>query len=251
MNRLKDKVAIITGATSGIGRAAAKLFAAEGAQVVALGRSAERGEALEREGKESGGKIRFLPVDITDASQVEAAVRETVAAFGRLDTLYNNAGRGADKDATVTKLSEEAFDEVIKLNLWGTMLCCRAAIPEIIRSGGGAVINTASAAALMGVPDRDAYTAAKGGIVSLTRALAVQYGKDKLRVNTIMPATTATERVLKRFETASWLKENLSRQVLGIVQPEHIAQMAVFLASDECPTLTGQVLAIDGGLLVS
>jgi NAD(P)-dependent dehydrogenase (short-subunit alcohol dehydrogenase family) len=246
---MKNKVALITGAATGIGREAARLFCEEGASVAIADISAS-GEDLASELRSWGAKAIFVRTDVTDEASVNACTDAVMAEFGKLDVLYNNAGGSTSQDGMVTEVSvTEEFWRAIRLNLFGTWLCCRFAIPHIIRNGGGCVINTASTAGLMGLERLDAYTAAKGGVVSLTKSMAVEYAPHKVRVNAIAPTTTLTDRIVglnKLRPTA-----HRSRNLLGAALPRDIAQAALFLAGDESLRVTGHILAVDSGLTVT
>ncbi len=198
MARLAGKVAFITGGGGGIGRATAERFSQEGASVVVADIDAERGEAAAAAARswaaQSGGDARFLNCDVTDRNSVELAIAQTVACYGKLDILHNNAGGSTLQDGPVTEAPEEEFWRVIKLDLYGTFLCSKIAIPEIIKAGGGSIINMTSNVALMALPGRDCYTAAKGGVASMTRSMAVEFAPHKIRVNAIAPSVTLTER---------------------------------------------------------
>ena len=246
--RLKDKVAFITGGTIGIGRNTAVMFAKEGAKVVVTGRKSDQGEETVRQVKAAGGEGHYIQMDVTEPEQVESSIAETIARYGKLDVLMNNAGGSTNKDGPVTETSLDQFWHAIKLNLFGTWLCCRSGIPHMIKNGGGSVINVASIVGLMGITKRDAYTASKGGVISLTRSMAAEYAKNKIRVNTLVPGTVATERV-----TAMMVEPQVKRLIestpLGVIQPDEIAYAAVYLAADESRTMTGQILAVDAGVL--
>jgi NAD(P)-dependent dehydrogenase (short-subunit alcohol dehydrogenase family) len=162
---------------------------------------------------------------------VKAAVAETVARYGRLDILHNNAGGPTSQDGPVTEAPEEEFWRAIKLDLFGTFLCSKIAIPYIIKGGGGSVINMASNVALMALPGRDCYTAAKGGVASMTRSMTVEYAPHKIRVNAIAPSVTLTERVKRLLSGNEHLSKLASSHLLGLGQPIHVANMAVYLAS--------------------
>lgn len=249
MKRLENKVVLITGAGKGIGRAAAGLFAAEGAKVVIAELSRELGEKAERDILAEGGTVRFVPTDVTDEDSVRNAVAQTVALYGRLDVLYNNAGLSTSRDGPVTECSTEEFWNTLRLNLFGTWLCCRHGIPQIIKAGGGAVVNMASIAGLMGMLRIDAYTAAKGGVIALTRSMATEFAPHKVRVNAIAPTTTLTERVIELNKNRDL--GNKTRNLLGPCDPLDIAQAALYLASDESRRVTGHILPVDSGLTSS
>lgn len=251
MGRLAGKVAIVTGASGGIGEATARLFAAEGARVVIAARGRDRGEAVAAGIAATGGQAQFLATDVTEPESVAAAFAEVEAAFGRLDVLVNNAGGSSAADGPVTVAPFEEFWRCIRLDLFGTWLCCRAAIPIMQRSGGGSIVNTASIVAEMGIPNRDAYTAAKGGIVALTRSMAVEFAKDRIRVNVLVPGAVGTDRVLGFFEREPHLKAQWDAYLLGIADPIDVANAALFLASDESRRTTGQKLPVDSGILIS
>src|SRR5262245_62750217 len=199
MARLAGKVAFITGGGVGIGRATAERCAEEGAKVVVADIDADAGEAAAQSAQalaaNSGGEGHFVNCDVTDRASVERAVAETVARYGKLDILHNNAGGSTLQDGPVTEAPEQEFWLAIKLDLFGTFLCSKIAIPHIIKAGGGSVINMASNVALMALPGRDCYTAAKGGVASMTRSMAVEYAPHKIRVNAIAPSVTLTPRV--------------------------------------------------------
>ncbi len=184
-DRLKDKVAFITGGTGGIGEVACRFFAREGARVAIAGRRHAEGQRIADEIRAEGGQASFVPTDVTVEESVERALNETVATFGRLDILYNNAGGSSADDGPVTKTPAEVFWKTLELDLFGTWLCCHYGIPHLVRGGGGSVINTGSIMGAMGVPNRDAYSASKGGVIALTRAMAVEYAADKVRVNVL------------------------------------------------------------------
>ncbi|MCC2664664.1 MAG: ped 2 [Geminicoccaceae bacterium] len=188
--------------------------------------------------------------DVTERASVEAAVALTVARFGKLDVLHNNAGGSTMRDGPVTEAPEDEFWRVIRLDLYGTFLCSKLAIPEIIRAGGGSVINMSSNVALMALPGRDCYTAAKGGIASMTRSMAVEYAPHKVRVNAIAPSVTLTERVERLLAQSPEIEKLGQSHLLGFGQPIHIADMAVYLAADESAITTGQVLSVDSGVTI-
>jgi len=252
--RLQGKVAIITGAGGGIGRATAERFVEEGAKVVLAEINRELGEAAAASARamagNAGGDAHFVHCDVTDKASVTAAVAETVSRFGKLDVLHNNAGGSTPQDGPVTEASEEEFWRVIKLDLYGTFLCSKVAIPEIAKAGGGAVINMASNLALMAVPGRACYGAAKGGVASLTRAMALDHAKQKIRVNAIAPSVTLSDRVKKLLADNPAIGKLGDSHLFGLGQPVHIANMAVYLASDEAAITTGQVFPVDSGVTI-
>ncbi len=254
MGRLSGKVALITGAGGGIGREAALLFASEGARVIvsdinleAAGAAAQDAAAL---GLSRDGDAMAVHCDVSNRESVGATVQAAVARYGRLDILYNNAGGSSAADGPVTEVPEAEFWRAITLDLFGTFLCCKLAIPELVRSGGGSVINATSIVALKGLPGHDCYTAAKGGVAALTRSMAVEFAAQHIRVNAVAPGVTLTRRVEQRLATTGGLDGLAAKQLLGLVQPREIAEMALFLASDESRRITGQVLSVDGGASV-
>ena len=251
MDRLRDKVAFITGGTGGIGAVACRRFAAEGARVVVAGRREAEGERIAALIRAEGGEARFIRTDVTDDASVRAALDATVAGYGQLDVLYNNAGGSSAKDGPVTETPAEVFWDTIRLDLFGTWLCCHHGIPHLIRSGGGSVINTASIMGAMGVPRRDAYSASKGAVISLTRAMAVEYAAQGVRVNVLVPGAVATERVLAYFASEPHLEAQRRAYLLGLSEPGDVANAALFLASDESRRTTGQMLPVDSGILIS
>jgi NAD(P)-dependent dehydrogenase (short-subunit alcohol dehydrogenase family) len=254
MARLAGKVAFITGGGGGIGRATAERFAEEGARVAIADIDDGAGEAAavsaRAKAANSGGDAHFVHCDVTDRRSVEAAIAQTVARYGQLHILHNNAGGSTLQDGPVTEAPEEEFWRVIRLDLFGTFLCSKVGIPEIIKAGGGSVINMSSNVALMALPGRDCYTAAKGGIASMTRSMAVEYAPYKIRVNAIAPSVTLTERVKRLLAGNKNVEKLAASHLLGLGQPIHIANMAVYLASDEAEITTGQVLSVDSGVTI-
>ncbi|MGH1483903.1 MAG: SDR family NAD(P)-dependent oxidoreductase [Geminicoccales bacterium] len=252
MTRLAGKVAFITGGGGGIGRATAERFAEEGAKVAIaeinddLGAAAA--ESAKAKGAQSGGDALFISCDVTERSSIEDAIKETVARFGKLDILHNNAGGSTMQDGPVTEAPEEEFWRVIKLDLFGTFLCSKIGIPEIIKAGGGSVINMSSNVALMALPGRDCYTAAKGAVASMTRSMAAEYAKHKIRVNAIAPSVTLSDRVKRLLEQSAEIEKVGEAHLLGLGLPIHVADMAVYLASDESEITTGQILSVDSGV---
>ncbi|MBL8570257.1 MAG: SDR family oxidoreductase [Phreatobacter sp.] len=251
MARLQDKIALITGAGGGIGRASAELFAREGASVIIAEFDPTTGAAAGAAINAAGGKALFVRTDVTDEASVKAAVAAAVAHFGGLHILYNNAGGSTLQDGPLTEAPIDEFWRAIKLDLLGTWLTSRYAIPEIARSGGGSVINASSIVALMGWPGKDAYTASKGAISALTRSMAVEFAADKVRVNAIAPCVTRTPRVLAQFAENETTRKIAARHLVGLAEPDDVARAALFLASDESIRTTGHILAVDSGLTIS
>jgi NAD(P)-dependent dehydrogenase (short-subunit alcohol dehydrogenase family) len=236
----------VTGAGGGISRAICRLFLREGACVAAadvdlpMARAAIDGALPER--------AIALNCDVGDSESVRRAVQQAVAAFGGLNVLCNVAGGSTRADAAVTEAPEAEFWRAIRVDLFGIFLCCKHALPYLVRAGGGSVINMGSMVALTPVHRKDCYTAAKGGVVALTRSMALEYASHGVRVNAISPGITATPRV-EAFMAASPDMQAIGRRhLLGLVQPEEIAHMAVYLASAESRTVTGQVQAVDSGV---
>ncbi|MBI5289052.1 MAG: glucose 1-dehydrogenase [Chloroflexi bacterium] len=262
--RLEGKTALITGAGSGMGRVAAVMFAKEGANVIATDISREGLEqtaalvhptpSLPAGGEgERHGNILALTGDVTNAADVESWVRAGVERFGGLQVLYNNAGIFPDDDRSVVDTDESVWARTLSVNLQGVMLCCKYGIPEIQRAGGGSVINVASFVALVGctVP-QDAYTASKGAVLALTKSLAVQFGRDGVRVNAICPGPILTPLLADLFPSEEEKLKRLNRIPLGrFGLPEDIAHAAVFLASDESAWMTGTEFVVDGGITVN
>jgi NAD(P)-dependent dehydrogenase (short-subunit alcohol dehydrogenase family) len=254
MPRLSGKVAFITGGGGGIGRATAERFAEEGAKVViaeidkATGESAA--QAARARAKNSGGDALFIRTDIRERAQVEAALKQTLERYGSLTILHNNAGGSSAQDGPVTEAPDDEFWRVMRLDLYGTFLCSKLGIPLMIKSGGGSIINMSSIVALRALPGRDCYTAAKGAIAAMTRSMAVEYAPHKIRVNAIAPGVVLTERVKTLMKDAKDIDKLAQTHLLGLGQPEHMAEMAVHLASDESIITTGQVISVDSGVSI-
>jgi NAD(P)-dependent dehydrogenase (short-subunit alcohol dehydrogenase family) len=252
MDQLREKVAFITGAGSGIARAAARLFAHEGAKVVIAELKPELGRATEQDVRNAGGEAAFIETDVTREESVKDAIRQTVARYGALNILYNCAGGSIAQDAPVTDVDMGVWQHTMSLDVLGTFLCCRHGVPELIKAGGGSIVNMSSAAALQGTYKGHVYTAAKGAILSFTRVLAGQYARDGIRANAICPGLTVTERVIRMFGdprkvAGSPLRPTLEKYPFSVGDPEDIANVALFLASDKSRMITGATIAADGG----
>jgi len=252
--RLTDKVSIITGGGSGMGRTAALMFAAEGARIVVADFSEEGGEETVRLVREAGGEATYVRTDISSEADAKAMVDHAIATYGRLDTLYNNAGIMPEEDHSVVDTPVEAWDRVMAVNVRGVFLGCKYAIPRMLDQGSGSVVNVASFVAILGcsVP-QDAYTASKGAVLALTRSLAVQFAGRGVRSNAISPGPIETPLLmdwLLKDEAAKQLR--LARNPTGrFGKPEEIVHVAIYLASDESRWTNGAQLVVDGGITVN
>ena len=248
--RLANKVAIITGSAGGMGQAAAMLFAQEGASVVVTDVVVDSGEETVKDIKSAGGTALFVKADVSKENEVKALVDAAIAAFGRVDILYNNAGIMPSSDGSVTDLGEELWDRILDVNLKSTFLCTKYTIPHMVRQGQGSIINIASFVAFMGctVP-QDAYTASKGGLIALTKSLAVQYGRQGVRCNAICPGPIETPLLRDLWKNEEERNLRLNRIPLGrFGEARDIIYMALYLASDESSWTTGSWLTVDGGI---
>ncbi len=244
MTRLAGKTALITGAAGGIGATAARLFAENGARLALTDINAQGGEAVARQIRDGGGEAVFLRADIAEPEAVEAMVARAVDALGGLRVVYNNAGGATPKDGKVTEIPLDEFWRTIGVDLFGTFLTCRFAIPHLAAAGGGSIVNTTSIRAMVGTQGADAYTCAKGGIVTLTRALAQECADRNIRVNAVAPGVVLTERVKRLLRHDDPL---VAKSLLGAGEPIDVAYLALYLACDESRRVTGAILPVDSG----
>ena len=241
---LKNKVAIITGASQGIGRASALRFASEGAHVVVNGRKFESVVETVALIKEKGGEALAIVADIADDADAKRLIAEAVAHFGGLHILYNNAGIFLDSDGSLPE--PDIWTQTLHVNLTGTYLCCRHAIPELVKGGGGSIINTGSAVAMRGPTfAQDAYAVSKGALITYTQALAVTYGRSGIRVNLLVPGPIETP-MLAGSDPGVVKLDRIPMRRRG--KPEEVAALATFLASDEASWISGAIVPVDGGL---
>ncbi|MFZ0703173.1 MAG: SDR family NAD(P)-dependent oxidoreductase [Candidatus Acidiferrales bacterium] len=250
MQRLSGKMAFITGGGTGIGRACALLFAREGAKVAVAARRREKLDAVAQEIIADGHEALAVVCDVTRKASVEAAVRAAEERFGGLNVIVNNAG--ALHVGTAEETSDEDWNRVIAANLTGTFLVSRAAVPALRRAGGGSIVNIGSYLGLVGIKQRAAYCASKGGVTMLTKAMALDHAAEKIRVNCICPALVETEMALgamaRMLDPAAYRKLRESQIPMGRAgRPEDVAELAVFLASEESAWMTGNALPLDGG----
>jgi NAD(P)-dependent dehydrogenase (short-subunit alcohol dehydrogenase family) len=254
MPKLLNQVALITGGNSGIGRATALLFAAEGARVVITGRDAAKGTAVATEIAAAGGEAHFIACDVRDSTQCDQAVRETADRFGRLDILFNNAG--IVPFGTVPDTSIDLWLDTFATNVHGVFYMSRAALPIMIAQGKGVIVNNASDWGIVGGQRAAAYSASKGAVIQLTRSMALDHGRQGIRVNALCPGDTYVERWRDRHERSGGIPTEFDAELarmgdvfaLGRVgEADEIARAALFLASDDSSYMTGQTLVIDGG----
>ncbi len=254
MERLLGKVAMVTGGAGGIGSATCRALAREGASVAVVDIDPDGARRVADEIALAGGTAVAVPTDLSDEAAIVAAIATTVEQFGRLDVLHNNAAltdnEFLSRDTQVTEMTLEVWDRTLAVNLTSQMLTCKQAIPEMLRNGGGSIINMSSGAALSGDRTRTAYGVSKAGVNALTMYVATSHGKQGIRANTIVPGLIITDAV-KAHIPDEWLGK-LGRSTLTpyLGEPDHIADLVVFLASDESRYITGLMIMIDGGMSV-
>ncbi len=246
--KLDGKVAIVTGGSSGIGRATAVAFAKEGAKVVIAARRTQEGEETVRLVKEAGSEALFVQTDVTNAAQIEALVNKTVEIYGRLDCAFNNAGVG--KLIPLTERTEEDWDSEIDVNLKAVWLCLKYEIPAMLKTGAGAIVNMASmGGAVIGASSFSAYQAAKSGVVGLTRSAAIEYASQKIRINAVSPGLISTD-ILAGLPEEVFQEMTATIPLKRLGEAEEVAEAVVFLCSNAASYITGQNLVIDGGYTV-
>jgi NAD(P)-dependent dehydrogenase (short-subunit alcohol dehydrogenase family) len=252
--RLQDKVSIITGGASGMGRVAAQMFAAEGARVVVADVTEEAAESVVADVRAAGGQATAVVADVSKEADARRMVDHAIATYGRVDVLYNNAGIMPQADHSVIDTSVEDWDRVMAVNVRGVFLGCKYAIPKMVEQGSGSVINISSFVALVGCSNpQDAYTASKGAVLALTKSLAVQFAPQGVRTNAICPGPVETPLLmdwLVKDEEAKRIR--LARNPTGrFGKPEEIVYMAIYLASDESRWTNGAAMVVDGGITVN
>jgi NAD(P)-dependent dehydrogenase (short-subunit alcohol dehydrogenase family) len=250
MGRLDGKVALITGAASGMGKVAAQLFANEGAAVVVADVTDDEGRATAQSITDGGGSAAYVHADVSSASEVEAMIRFAVGGFGGLHVLYNNAGVFPADDASVTDTPESTWDRVMQINLKGVFLGCKYGIPAMLKSGGGSIINVASFVALMGAATPQiSYTASKGGVLSMTREIAVEFARKNIRANALCPGPIETPLLAELMADPARRARRLVHIPIGrLGQAHEVVNAALFLASDESSLITGATFVVDGGI---
>lgn len=251
--RLQDKVAVITGSTSGIGQATAKLFAEEGAKVVVNGRRRERGERIVAEIVAAGGQATFHGADVAQAEQVRALVAHAVQTYGRLDILMNNAFSSPGRGGSIVDTPEHVWDGVMNVSLKAIYVACKEAIPVMIARGGGVILNTSSVHGLLATRHGAAYDTIKAGMINLTRQVAVDYGHQGIRCNAICPGLILVADDLEAFAREHPGVMGQAEAIYPVGRPGYpadIAHAALFLASEEASFITGHALVVDGGLTI-
>src|SRR5215813_4530907 len=246
--QFEGKVALVTGAASGIGKASALAFAREGARTVVADVVVEGGEETVRMIKEAGGDALFVRTDVAKAAEVEMLIQKIVKTYGRLDYAHNNAGI-AGADAPTADCTEENWDRTIAINLKGVWLCMKYEIPQMLKQGGGAIVNTASTAGLVGLEGSPAYCASKGGVIQLTRAAALDYAKAGIRVNAVCPGVIRTPMVERLVGTEAEAGLIAMEPIGRMGKPEEVAEAVVWLCSDAAWFVTGNAMPVDGGLV--
>ncbi len=250
MGRLDGKVAVITGAASGMGMVAARLFAREGAKVVVADVTDDAGEEAVAAIRDEGGEALFVHANVSDDSEVAGLVDAAMSRFGSLTILYNNAGIFPVDDGSVTQTPGDTWDRVMAINLKGVYLGCKLGIPAMLRSGGGSIINVASFVALMGAATPQiAYTASKGGVLAMTREIAVEFARRNIRANALCPGPIETPLLAELFSDPARRQRRLVHIPMGrLGRAEEVANAALFLASDESSFVTGTSFVVDGGI---
>jgi len=244
---VQGKIALVTGGGSGIGRATALKLAKEGAKVMIADYVPEGGERTVRMIEEAGGEASFVAADVSVTKQVEAMVAKTIASYGRIDCAFNNAGIEG-RMANTVECTEETWDRTIAINLKGVWLCMKYEIPQMLKQGGGTIVNTASIAGLVGFEGLPAYNASKGGVVQLTRTAALEFATKNIRVNCVCPGVIRTPMVERLLDNRSFTEEQLNagEPVGRMGKPEEIAEGVVWLLSDASSFVTGHPLVVDG-----